>query len=696
MRTSFEQNKPFWWMRTVLAAALFMTLLAPAVQAAPAAGQTAKQGKPLTSANVSAFLKQFFASEQAKPNYVGATVVVVKDGQTVFQSGYGFADKAKKTAVDPNETVFRIASISKTFTAAAVMQLVEQGKVNLQEDFRTYTGPLEFDNPFAEPVTVGQLLTHTTGFRIQDPKQEDIHNDLTKVVSIEDYARNNMPPVVREPGGSYMYDNFAYLLLGLIVEKVSGEPFDDYMQQHIFAPLGMDKSGFKLEGELKSDLATAYDAADKPIDLYAVTPTVMPQGGMLTTADDMARFMNAFLNGGTLGDSRVLAESTVAEMQQYRSSIHALLPDTTYGFEAASQLPGAGSSTSIIGKAGDLIGFSSYMFLIPEQKTGVFISYNKQGILRELFYPAFIAEFFPQYASPAANWMPNPAPGDNLKAYEGYYADLRLKSLVSSVTYSAKDGLMISDAILGPRKLIQVDKGLFSDQITGKYTAFKLGEDGRMYLKEPYLNPLGYEQRGVEPKGFADVTPKHPYAKPILMLQSLGYYENDPAKKFLPKSGITRAKYVRLMLESSGVAGSEQMSKPAFSDIAGHPDAAYVQRAAEIGMIKGTKSGKFKPNEVITRQEAAVMIWRLLAPQYPAELFKNVKLAGNTDEWAVPAVKMMVAFGLHGPQAVKDAKGAVDFRSRQPLSNQETAAILYALFTQPVDQIAAQLMQAQK
>ncbi|MBW4083495.1 serine hydrolase [Paenibacillus sp. S150] len=685
------RNRPAFWMRTVLAAALILSLMAPAVQAsavspAPASGQA----KPLTTENAAAFLQQFFSLEEVKEQLTGAVIIVVKDGETVIEEGFGYADKAGKTAVDPDETVFRMASVSKTFTAVAAMQLAEQGKIDLKADFQTYTGPIEFENPFGVPVTVEHLLTHTTGFRIQDPQPEDINDNFEAMVPIEDYVLQHMPPVVREPGTSYMYDNFASLLLGLVVEKAGGEPYEDYMEKHVFAPLDMDKSGFLLEGKLKEDLATAYDATGKALDLYTVTPTVMPHGGMLSTADDIGKFMTAFLNGGAAGDNRILAESTVDAMEEYRSSIHPLLPNTTYGFEAPFQLPGAGSSSKIITKAGDLVGFSSYMFLIPEQKTGVFIGYNQQSVLRELFYPAFIQTFFPQYAAPAKLDAFQPLSAEALDAFTGYYADLRLKSLVSTV--AVKEGaLSISDALLGTRQLSQVDDNLFIDELTGKFTGFALAADGQgAYLKEPYLNPYGYGQKGPDGLGYADVTASHPYATPVMMLQSLGYLPNDAALSFQPEAGITRAEYVRLMLESSSIKESKT-EKLAFPDLQGHPDAAYVQMAVQLGMVQGTAGGEFQPDRVISRQEAAVMVWRLLSAQYPDELFQNVKLAGSTDQWAVPAVKMAVALGLYGPDIKADANGAVDYKSREALSKKENAAILYALFTNPVDRIVAGL-----
>ncbi|WP_245600154.1 serine hydrolase [Paenibacillus harenae] len=691
-----HMRKPSLWMKTFTAALLTLFMLTSTIQAASAAAD-GSTGQPteLNAENAAAFLEEFFASESAKPQYTGASVVIVKDGQVVAQKGYGYADQAKETAVDPASTVFRIASVSKTFTAVAIMQLVEQGKISLQDDFRKYVANLSFDNPFDKPVTIEHLLTHTTGFEIRDPQAGDIHNDLDKVVEIEDYVRANMPPVVREPGSSYMYDNFGSLLLGLIVQEVSGMPYKTYMESKVFQPLGMGNSGFLLEGALKDNLAVGYDAAGQPIDLYTLTPTVMPHGGMLSTAEDIGKFMIAFLNGGAAGANRLLSENAVGQMEQYRSSIHPLLPDTTYGFEAPFQLPGAGSSSRIITKGGDLPGFSSYLFLIPEQNTGVFLTYNKTSVLRNLFYPQFIEKFFPQYAAPAALEPFEPQSAGELGKFDGYYADLRLSSLVSSLNKEDAGGLVISDAYIGPRPLQQVDENLFVDQLSKQFTAFKLDGNGNvLYMKEPYLNPFSYAEKGVQPAGFADVNASHPYGKYILALQSLGYYPNDATEEFMPEQPLTRGEFVQDMLVMSNLKGSSS-TELAFADLEGHPAAAFIQMAHELGMVKGGSSGLFEPDRVITRQEAAVMLWRLYSLQYSPELFSGVKLGGDTSAWAVQAVQMMVALGIHGPEVQADSGGAVDFLSKQALSRQEEAAIAYSLFTQPTDQIVAELMKQQ-
>jgi CubicO group peptidase (beta-lactamase class C family) len=588
--------------------------------------------------------------------------------------------------------VFRIASVSKTFAAVAVMQLAEQGKIDLRADIREYLPGLEFNNPFDAPVTVADLLTHRSGFEVRDPKSEDLHADFDRYVAMEDYVRQHMPPVVRKPGTAYMYDNFAYLLLGLIVQNASGEPFEQYMQKHVFEPLGMTASGFELKGPLLERLATGYDAADQPIAPYALVPTIMPHGGMLSTAEDIGKFMLAFLNGGEApGGARILTAATVAEMGVYHSALHPLLPDTTYGFEAPAQLPLAGSSDDVLTKLGDLPGNSSLLLLITGEKTGVFLTYNKNGALRDLFYAQFMATFFPAYTAPAELAAFDPSPAKDLAKLEGVYADLRLRSLVYRVEANEDGTLTLSDALLGSRVLRQVDDRLFVDNLTQRFTAFGTGDDGEtVYMNEPYLNPLGYARKGDAPAGYTDVDAASAYAPYILALQSLGHYPNETGRPFHPKEPVTRAELVYHLLGISGLDGSPAETY-AFADLAGHPLAPYVQAAHELGLVAGDGRGNFAPDRAVTRQEAAVMVWNAYRQLYPDDLFADIRLADGTAPWAAAAVRMMAGLGLHGPEVTRAEDGTVDFRSASPLLRQEEAALLYQLLFQPVNQIVAEL-----
>ncbi|MCQ4087719.1 beta-lactamase family protein [Saccharibacillus sp. JS10] len=669
--------------KATMAAALALTLLPPVMASAAAAptavSSTNVQTPTLTASSVTAFLDAFFAEGAIQEMAPGAAVVVVKNGQVLAEKGYGYADVDSKRKVDPKKDVFRMASVSKTFTSTAIMQLVEQGKVGLNTDIRTYLGDLTFNNPFDKPVTVGDLMTHLSGFQIQDPVAEDLNPNLDEYVDLKDYIKKYMPDVVREPGTAYMYDNFAFLLLGYIVQQASGMPYEKYMEQHVFEPLGMESTDFLIREDLMKRAATGY-AGGEPVEPYTVRPTVMPSGGMFSTADDMSKFMIAFLNEGKLPSGKSLLQAdTIDSMTKYRSAIHPLLPDATYGFEAPTQLPGAGSSDKVITKAGDIAGASSLMFLIPEQDTGVFVVYNQNGGLREQLYAAFIAKFFPQYAAEATFPAFTPESPEQLARYAGLYKDLRVESIVSKVGAGSRGRMVMSDPLTGERALKQVAPGLFIDA-NKRLVGFKLDDAGNVtYLKEPYLNPMGYEQKGEKPAGFNDVPSTHPYASYILDLQSLRYYPNDPNQAFGPDEAMTRAEYVEMLMRTSAIPLSEKT--PKFKDIQNHPYAAAIQTAYEYGLVSGNDKGLFQPDRPITRQEAAVIIYNSLGGLYPDELLQPIKLSGHTDKWAVSAVKLMVTMGYHGPEVKKNSAGAADFLSKKVLTRAENAAINDMLLT---------------
>lgn len=697
MDPSFSRRVTRVLFSFVLISALILT---SAVQAFAAEQEQVQPGVPLNEETAAAFLDEFFSSEIASMLNIGAAVTIVKDGETLVQRGYGFANLEEMSEVDPQETVFRIASVSKTFTAVAVMQLAEQGKLDLEEDILTYLPDLELDNPFDKPVTVADLLTHRSGLEVRDPLPSDIHSDFDRVVTMEEYIADRMPPVVREPGTAYLYENFGYLLLGYLVQEVSGEPYEEYMAKHIFEPLGMDDSSFVLTDELFERLVTGYDATYQAVEPYVIDPTIMPHGGMLSTAEDLSKFMIAMLNGGALDPedeaTRILSEESVAEMTVYRSKIHPLMPNTTYGFEALMQLPLAGANEAIITKAGNVPGVSSLLILLPEDGVGVFLTYNLETTLRDVFYMQFLQTFFPQYAQPAELEPFEPTPAEELAVLAGYYTDLRLSQLTSKVDVLGDGTLMIADGIIGPRQLTQVDEYLFVDELAHYYTAFVIDEtSGRAYMKEPYLNPLGYARQGEAPQGFVDVTPDNHYAQYIYALQSIGIYPNDGTLSFAPEEGLTRAELVYDLLRISGLH-PEEATEFAFADIEGHPFADYIQYAHVMGMVSGDDQGNFHPDRVATRQEAATMLWNVYSQLYPAELFADVELIGEVAPWAEPAVKMAITFGYVGWEMLISEDGAYDYQATEVLTRQEAAALYHQLFFVPTEQIVAQLMQQQQ
>src|SRR5262245_12167635 len=218
----------------------------------PAASEASKTepAHELTVADVHAFLDGFVPMQLERENIAGAAVLVVKDGAIFFAKGYGYSDVEKKVPVTVDATLFRPGSISKLFTWTAVMQLVEQGKLDLDRDVNEY---LDFKIPakFGKPITLRNIMTHTPGF--EEQIKDLINEEGAPIATLRQHLVEHMPERIFPPGTTPAYSNYGASLAGYIVEHVSGKPFNDYVAENIFKPLGMSRSTFvqPLPAELK-------------------------------------------------------------------------------------------------------------------------------------------------------------------------------------------------------------------------------------------------------------------------------------------------------------------------------------------------------------------------------------------------------------------------------------------------------------
>src|SRR5436190_22592054 len=262
----------------------------------PAVPAQQQGAHPLTAENLNAWLDGFVPFAIAKGDVPGAVVVVVKDGQILASRGYGYADVAKKTKVDPATTMFRPGSISKLFTWTAVMQQVEAGKIDLNADVNQY---IDFKIPpfQGKPVTMLNLMTHTPGF--EEAVKDLITLKEKDYVQFDALLKRWVPNRIYAPGTTPAYSNYGASLAGYIVQRVSGEPFDAYVQRHIFAPLGMQHATFTqpLPANLKPLMAEGYiSGKDKPYGYEFVSAA--PAGSLAATGEDMGKFMIAHLQKG--------------------------------------------------------------------------------------------------------------------------------------------------------------------------------------------------------------------------------------------------------------------------------------------------------------------------------------------------------------------------------------------------------------
>ena len=353
---------------------------------------------PADSIDVAAmqdFLDGFFATAMESVHVPGTVFVFVENGHVVLKRGYGFANLETKARVDPDTTLFQVASVSKLFTATAVMQLYEQGKLQLDEDVNAYLTTFRIPATFPKPVTLRALMTHTAGF---DERGIGMGARTAKEWrQLGEYLAERMPPRVRPVGDGASYSNHGVALEGYIVEQVSGIPFNDYVAKNIYQPLGMTHSTFAIIDPLPPTLAQGYrfdGLSFKPEPF--VYNNVIPAGGVLTTGDDIARFMIAHLQNGQYGDVRLLNEATAKEMhsRQYsadprmQGSAGQFFEDNVNGYAA-------------IQHAGDLPGFASLLYLIPEKNAGFFVSSNvDRDELRQLLTKVFMDRFYPAISPP--------------------------------------------------------------------------------------------------------------------------------------------------------------------------------------------------------------------------------------------------------------------------------------------------------
>ncbi len=210
----------------------------------------------ITSEQLVAFFDTFFSGAIEENIIPGAVIAVVQKDNLLFSGGYSYADLEKRDKVSPSETIFFVESVSKSFTAKAVMQLVDEGLIDLEADVNDYLSGFQLPDIYKQPVTVTDLLVHTAGF--DDTDIGAYAKSEAGVTPLGEYLKHNLLARVMPPGEVVSYSNHGYALAGLMVEEVSGIPFIRYMDQHILGPLEMTSSSFVLSTEMEEKLAPPY------------------------------------------------------------------------------------------------------------------------------------------------------------------------------------------------------------------------------------------------------------------------------------------------------------------------------------------------------------------------------------------------------------------------------------------------------
>ncbi len=397
----------------------------------------------LTAENIERFFDTAFTTQIQDHRIVGAVVSVVHRGEVAHLGGYGWADLESRTPADPVSSLFRIASISKPFVWTAIMQLVEDGRLNLDDDVNDHLTTFKIPDTFPEPVRIRHLLTHTPGFEDQAIGMNA--RTLQDELPLATYLAEHMPARVRPPGEHAAYSNWGTSLAAHIVGEVSGENWADYVDAHILRPLAMRSTNThsELSDDFQTRMATSYLWAGgqftaKPYEYMNDGPA----GMISTTADDMSRFMLAHLGLGAFGSARILSEAMARQMQSPLFAPHAGVTAMLHGFYRSDR-----NGQIIFGHGGDTNQFHSNLSLFPEHDLGVFISFNSDpaDAARSSLITAFVDHFFPVTFLREA---PEPIDEVDLSDYTGEYIPLRsnestlerLGTLVTGVTIEAADG----------------------------------------------------------------------------------------------------------------------------------------------------------------------------------------------------------------------------------------------------------------
>jgi CubicO group peptidase (beta-lactamase class C family) len=466
------------WLISLLA--LAGMLVAPAQAATALAGRSPQQaGISVTPEAVEFFLDGFAAEYMTDLGVPGLAFVMVKDGDVFFSKGYGYADVENQVPFDPEQTIVRGGSIVKTITALALMQLAEQGKIDLDADVNQYLTSFQVPDTFDEPITARQLLHYTAGL---DGRFIGIRVETRDaILPLGDYLARRLPERTRLPGVIRAYNDHEIVLAGLLVEEVSGMPYDQYVQERIFAPLGMASSSIYLPEKDAERVAVGYGSSGPyPLNFYNLNDAA--GAGFNTTASDMIRYMIMHLKNGKLNDVQLLDEGSVEELHTTRFTHHPNLPGIAYAFDELSW-----GGQRMLAKSGGAPGFMNRMLLLLDEGVGIYFVYNRDSTvhLAGKLEEAFLERFFPGSKPPVGKEVLATDP-QVMARYAGYYVDMndysdrsieKVQQLMNQaqVTVDEQGRLRLFDGVL-----LRMDENLFQWSDGGDYVAFSEDEQGRI------------------------------------------------------------------------------------------------------------------------------------------------------------------------------------------------------------------------
>jgi len=437
----------------------------------------------ITTNSVQKLIESVYQEKIDKEKVVGNVIIVVKDGEVIYEKGFGKSNIEEQESITPNKSLFLIGSLTKNITATAIMQLVEEGKIDLEKDVNEYLTSIKIPDTFEEPIKVKHLLTHTSGF--DDPLLDQGTENYQETLEIREFLSEKLAKRVRDPGQLISYDNYGFVIAGLMIEDITGLSWEDYVTQHIFEPLEMNDTVAKVNDDVAENihLVREYDLINGeliPKPIYG--NNMYPAGGVYTTAKDMANFLIMNLNNGQYDSKQILDPSLLKEMHQQQFTNHPSQPGIGFSYWHTVE-----NGHHFIYNRGDTAGTRSQIVFDFDRNLAIFLAATgpKAGSWRTEVLNAFYDTFYPQKKSVDVEAVMIDEPSVN--QFAGVYRMVRYShvdigkiNLLLQPPYRITLGEDNRTLIINGQEYVRVSKDEFSHITTGEKIAFQLNDQGEV------------------------------------------------------------------------------------------------------------------------------------------------------------------------------------------------------------------------
>jgi CubicO group peptidase (beta-lactamase class C family) len=479
---------------------LFAFACAAGAQEPEQGNDPSKQRGPTDPAELEAFVDGIMAAQLKDKHIAGATIAFVVDNKPFLAKGYGYADVETRRPVDPATSMFRIGSVSKLFTWTAVMRLAQEGKVDLDADVNKYLKGVQIPATYSEPVTLKHLMAHTPGF--EDHVIGLFGRSTDDLGPLGEILAKRLPARVRKPGELASYSNHGTAIAGLVVQEVSGMPWEDYIEQTILQPLGMQHTTVRqpAEEKLPPEMSKGYDySRGKFVKQGFEYVPPAPAGSMSASAGDMAKFLIMHLQDGSYEDHQILSAESARQMHGLLFTHDPRIEGMAYGFMRQRY-----GDELIVEHGGDTDAFHSFFVMVPERRFGFFVSYNTTtaGSARNTLLHALMDRYFPPSAEAPAKLTTDFA--SRAKLYPGKYGAIRhsyttlakIGALFSVAEASVDDDQLVLAFNGGDLtvRFVEVEPRLFREVDGQRMVAF--ADDGESPSQHLYLSgaPVAWER----------------------------------------------------------------------------------------------------------------------------------------------------------------------------------------------------------